>query len=906
MRAAKINQELQEVNRKQNKDKESKQSMEMKKNEVLMREQELVARRADIESKVERHEDDIVAFRQDLEDKKKLFESLQEEVQSAHYKYHDITNALERLKDKLDAASMDQRELEKQRQNRELLENLKRLFPGVYGCLIDLCEPVHQRYQLALTRVLGPNMDSIVVDSEHTGRDCIQYLKDQRIEPRTFLPLDGIKVYSISEKLRSLGGTCKLLFDCVKYSTPEVKKAVQFACGDTVVCDSMDEAQNVAYGKRERHKTVSLDGTLFRKSGEITGGMSELKKKAKRWDDKEVEKLVRQRDKCLEDLRKVTQTRSREAELRPLESDIKILEMKLKHVQKSKDYEQTKTMVAIEQELEGIVREKERMETMMESLVSAVENREGKVKRLEAKVSAVEDELFAAFCAEVGLDNIRQYEEQNVHAHQERMKRKNEIQNQLARLQNQLEYERSRDTMKGIRTLASTIKKDEDDLKRLQQEEEDTSKRIDAKQEEVDSLKESLQERKKEAEEKELEVKEVKNLLGSCTRDQVGVQKKIAIREGEIEQQRHERHQILKACKMEGVELPLLDGSLDSIEEGGEDTPVDSQDEAGTSTLMEVDSISTQGARRHYAQEVRINIDYSDLPDVLKRVRGQDGIRKKAEEIHKECIGLRASLEKFVGADLKASDRLKDVEDRLRAASDNMDAARKEFNKKKRAFDVVAKTRRDRFQEAFDHVADVIDDTYKKLSNNPGAIAQIHLEDSCEPFSGGINYHIIPPGKRYRTMDQLSGGERTIAALALLFSIHSYQPSPFFVLDEVDASLDNINIAKLANYIKHHTKYSFQCIVISLKEEFYYHSDALVGVYGQPGGDIQVSGIATLDLTNYLPVATPLRSLDNTRESTHNTTKMSSATRDTSRDKTLESSVNETPVKTGTGRKGTK
>ena len=72
-----------------------------------------------------------MAFRQDLEDKKKLFESLQEEVQSAHYKYHDITNALERLKDKLDAASMDQRELEKQRQNRELLENLKRLFPGV-------------------------------------------------------------------------------------------------------------------------------------------------------------------------------------------------------------------------------------------------------------------------------------------------------------------------------------------------------------------------------------------------------------------------------------------------------------------------------------------------------------------------------------------------------------------------------------------------------------------------------------------------------------------------------------------------------------------------------------------------------------------------------------------------------
>ena len=84
---------------------------------------------------------------------------------------------------------------------------------------------------------------------------------------------------------------------------------------------------------------------------------------------------------------------------------------------------------------------------------------------------------IAIFCLFVCLFAVsRQYEEQNVHAHQERMKRKNEIQNQLARLQNQLEYERSRDTMKGIRTLASTIKKDEDDLKRLQQEEEDTSK----------------------------------------------------------------------------------------------------------------------------------------------------------------------------------------------------------------------------------------------------------------------------------------------------------------------------------------------------------------------------------------------------------------------------------------------
>ena len=92
--------------------------------------------RADIEAKIDNTEEEMRSHRQDLEEKRKHFESLQYEVQSANFKYHDLTNALEKLKEKLDLVSMDQRELERQRQNRELLENLKRLFPGVVSvCL---------------------------------------------------------------------------------------------------------------------------------------------------------------------------------------------------------------------------------------------------------------------------------------------------------------------------------------------------------------------------------------------------------------------------------------------------------------------------------------------------------------------------------------------------------------------------------------------------------------------------------------------------------------------------------------------------------------------------------------------------------------------------------------------------
>jgi structural maintenance of chromosome 1 len=88
----------------------------------------------------------------------------------------------------------------------------------------------------------------------------------------------------------------------------------------------------------------------------------------------------------------------------------------------------------------------------------------------------------------------------------------------------------------------------------------------------------------------------------------------------------------------------------------------------------------------------------------------------------------------------------------------------------------------------------------------------------------------MPPLKRFRDMEHLSGGEKTMAALALLFAVHSYQPSPFFVLDEVDAALDNANVAKLVGYIRRNAGPGMQFIVISLKPGFFEGSETLVGV----------------------------------------------------------------------------
>lgn len=121
------------------------------------------------------------------------------------------------------------------------------------------------------------------------------------------------------------------------------------------------------------------------------------------------------------------------------------------------------------------------------------------------------------------------------------------------------------------------------------------------------------------------------------------------------------------------------------------------------------------------------------------------------------------------------------------------------------------------------------------------------MEDGDEPYLDGIKYHAMPPLKRFRDMEHLSGGEKTMAALALLFAVHSYQPSPFFVLDEVDAALDNANVSKIANYIRDHAGPGMQFIVISLKTGLFQGSEALVGIYRDQGANS--SKALTLDVS---------------------------------------------------------
>jgi structural maintenance of chromosome 1 len=148
-------------------------------------------------------------------------------------------------------------------------------------------------------------------------------------------------------------------------------------------------------------------------------------------------------------------------------------------------------------------------------------------------------------------------------------------------------------------------------------------------------------------------------------------------------------------------------------------------------------------------------------------------------------------------------------------------------------------------------------------------ISYLDMEDTDEPYLDGIKYHAMPPLKRFRDMEHLSGGEKTMAALALLFAIHSYQPSPFFVLDEVDAALDNANVAKIANYIREHSGPGMQFIVISLKMGLFQYGETLVGIHRDQSAN--TSKALTLDVSYIHRVIEPALTIAAPQVSSMNT-----------------------------------
>ena len=762
---------------------------------------------------------------------KSILSTLQSKKESISSREKQLNEALVGCYNRLLRMGQDQRVHEREARLRESLRSLRTIFPGVHGRLLDLCKPTQRKYELAIATALGRNAEAVVVNHEKTAVECIEYLRNQRAGQATFIPLDTIQTKPINDRLRSLSPQARLAIDVIQYA-PVIERAVSYACGNAMVCDTLDVARNICYERAQRVKAVTLDGTIIHKTGMITGGPS-MQETVKKWDDQELQGVQRERDRCMSELKELQQQKYVLEEEDELVASVTRAQASLQSIRAEQADVMRQTQDA-QSECAAIISQKKKTQDMIDKLNEDMSQLRSQMSDIEHTIHAADDDIFTEFCERIGVANVREYEANQLHISQALNVATQQYQRQLARIAHQRTFaeQQVKNTADRLAFIQASMEKERQRIPRLEEELQNCENSIQKYREIKARIQASFEAMQEEHDEKTETVNERRKALFHVMRDVEAHRKEVAERNDEIAQLDTERANLFRRCRMEALDLPLESGDLANVPlEEDVSMPVSEADNA------------VQSCRQY-----DITVDFSRLSDAERTDRGSG----KEYELQSRIDLAREEMEKLTPS-TSTAERLDKLEKELKMCEHEIDSGREQVRESRDEFQLIKKQRSDLFMKAYHHIADRIDGVYKDLTKTKmapmGGVAYLTLEDTDEPFRAGIRYHAMPPMKRFRDMDQLSGGEKTMAALALLFAIHTYQPAPFFVLDEVDAALDAQNVANVSHYIREHASDRFQFIVISLKASLYERSQGLVGVYRDQ--EAHSSASVTLDLEQY-------------------------------------------------------
>ncbi|CCC69390.1 hypothetical protein NCAS_0C04000 [Naumovozyma castellii] len=755
----------------------------------------------------------------------KKLKDYQMQVESSNNQEYDLNYKLRETLVKLDDLSANQRESLKEKKLRENVTMLKRFFPGVKGLVHDLCRPKKEKYGLAVSVMLGKNFDSIIVENLSVARECISFLKKQRAGTASFIPLDTID----SEQPTLSAPPSQeyiLTINAIEYDLA-YERAMQYVCGDSIICDTLDIARDLKWNRGVRSKLVSLDGSLIHKAGLMTGGISKDSKN--RWDKEEYQSLMTLKDKLLIQIEEVsTVGRDAAAKARELESSLSLLNAELSSlrtqlVQVKRSVEENANEINYHNKLLT-----EQYTPKLESLQEEIQAIENSISSITAEKVSLQETIFKELTDKVGF-SIQDYERYSGDLMREQSKELQQLQKQILNIKNKLQFESERlKTTEGkYHASLESLESAKSNLQSLEEEENECQQKRKQIEQHISEDEAELNRLQRVYDARQLDFNNLDDVLAEYNNELQSLKhNRNQIRE-DMEKIDLERVGVLKNCKITNMEIPILsDINLSNL-------PIDKIDEDTIAISNEID------------------VDYNDLPAKYK----ESSATTIREELENHIRSIEDTLN-VLQPNARAVERFDDAQERFEVVEKETEDLKAREKKALTQFLKIKKRRRELFENAFDFVNEHLDPIYRELTRNPnssallsGGNASLTLEDEDEPFNAGIKYHAMPPLKRFKDMEYLSGGEKTVAALALLFAINAYQPSPFFVLDEVDAALDITNVERIAAYIRRHGNPDLQFIVISLKNTMFEKSDALVGVYRQQQENS--SKIVTLDLRNY-------------------------------------------------------
>ncbi|KAE8445585.1 hypothetical protein EG329_013218 [Mollisiaceae sp. DMI_Dod_QoI] len=653
---------------------------------------------------------------------------------------------------------------------------------GFHGRLGNL-GTIDQKYDVAISTACGA-LDNFVTDTVEGGQQCIEYLRKTNLGRGNFMCLDklGNKDMSPIETPENV----PRLFDLIKAKDERFRPAFYHSLQNTLVAKDLAQANRIAYGAK-RWRVVTLDGQLIDKSGTMSGGGNTVKKglmSSKLVADTSKEQVARlevDRDALEQDFQKF-QERQRELEfsLRDLKDQIPRLDTKMQKIGLEVE-SSARNLVDAQRRIKELSKEHQPSKTD-DSRVASLEKETAKlnkeIDKLHGETASVEQEIKALQdkIMEVGGERLRA-QKSKVDALKEEIANLNE----------------------SISTAEVTRAKAEKQKTKQEKDHAKATKELQAAVSDLESLEEDIQNQSTNAE---------------------GYQTKV--------------DEAQEASKAKKIDLSALKGELD--EKTAALNEIRAIEIEMRNKLEENQKVLVENQKRlKYWHEKLGKLALQNISDLGEEVEGQDlptytkdELADMSKDTLKSEIAALEEKTQNVNVELGVlAEYRRRVEEHAARNADLQSAVSQRDTAKKRCDD-LRRLRLEGFMEGFSTISLRLKEMYQMITM--GGNAELELVDSLDPFSEGILFSVMPPKKSWKNISNLSGGEKTLSSLALVFALHHYKPTPLYVMDEIDAALDFRNVSIVASYIKERTK-NAQFIVISLRNNMFELASRLVGVY---------------------------------------------------------------------------
>ena len=721
-------------------------------------------------------EKDLLDKENEVKQARNSVSEFSEKILDLNKKINDSSSILDEMIVRTNRAVARKNTIEEMEHNYEGYSNAVRLLmqrsmPGIVGTVSELIE-VPSGYELAIETALGNNLQNIVCTNDNSAKSAINWLKNEKAGRATFLPINSIRAdrLILGDDVRSHNGFLGIASEMVNADNI-YNEIVDYLLCRVIVADNMDNAVSMSKLNVGGFRIVTLDGEVINSYGAITGG---------KFANKTANLLDRKKE--IGDLNKQIEELNKQIELTK----------KDRENYKSEEEKLSNNRQNLHEKIQKLEIEYNVIKTDRDHAQELVNSDDNSSERFSNEISTIADDLTRAdsMIEKYGKEIIDLEKEAN---DLEQIADKNI--NKADELKEVIETDNEK-------IVDLKIKMSEHDTKVLAQNEmierikdtitelEDNIETNNSSKIELENSRALLTNSGEASSEKELNLKTEKEML----------EKEIEELTKKVDENRLKNEETLKSQRENNETLEEIRDKKYKLElkTTKNETLLDTQKEK----LWEEFEVSYAEALDLRDDDFAITAGTRESREIKTRIAELGDVNIGAIEEYK-AVSKRYEFMTTQEADItKAMDELNEI-------IKNMD-----------------NTIKVKFKENFDEVVINFEKAFKELFG--GGYAELRLEDEGNPLESGIEITAQPPGKKLKNINLLSGGEKTLTAIALMFAVLKAKPTPFVILDEVEAALDEVNIERFSEYLKNFKDIQFA--LITHQKATMEHADVLYGV----------------------------------------------------------------------------